>query len=374
MVGLSGRKNPPFDGIRLLEDRLLPFAQAERTGISISGYIAELLRRNQALETLMAGESNVNVATDAKRKTEKRLNQKIRTDPAGFEPATPGLEDVRFQKEGTTAPIEYRKVREEFATWMYSRCTKKHAKEITTYLNKNLTETIRDPRQLFRIVDSVTKGKRHTCMGVRDLLKFYDVFSLMDEVSLSRYRKVVQIPPTKVDEYIPETEKIVSAFLLIKDDRYKLFSKLLAFSGIRLTEADYLFSHFEAKRIITNGEVARYPLHLDRKTKRSFYAYFPAAFASELKKMKLKEENAKSYITHRMPSKYIRKWQYNFLISSSVPESVADFIQGRAPSTVGSMHYLAKVKQADEWYAKVVPQLLSLFPSENTYASHSAAE
>jgi len=75
-----------------------------------------------------------------------------------------------------------------------------------------------------------------------------------------------------------------------------------------------------------------------------------------------------------MPSKYLRKWQYNFLIANNVPESVADFIQGRAPSTVGSMHYLAKVKQADEWYAKVVSQLLSLFPSENAYASHPAAE
>jgi intergrase/recombinase len=29
------------------------------------------------------------------------------------------------------------------------------------------------------------------------------------------------------------------------------------------------------------------------------------------------------------------------------------------------MHYLAKVKQADEWYAKVIPELLRLFPSEN---------
>ena len=48
--------------------------------------------------------------------------------------------------------------------------------------------------------------------------------------------------------------------------------------------------------------------------------------------------------------KYLRKWFCNFLILNNVPESVADFIEDRAPESVGSMHYLAKVKQADYWY------------------------
>ncbi len=51
---------------------------------------------------------------------------------------------------------------------------------------------------------------------------------------------------------------------------------------------------------------------------------------------------------------------------NSVPKSVADFIQGRASVTVGSVHYLAKTQQADTWYAKIVPKVLYLFPSEMT--------
>lgn len=35
-------------------------------------------------------------------------------------------------------------------------------------------------------------------------------------------------------------------------------------------------------------------------------------------------------------------------------ESIADFIQGRAPVTVGTAHYLNKVKQAKEEYRKIV--------------------
>ena len=55
--------------------------------------------------------------------------------------------------------------------------------------------------------------------------------------------------------------------------------------------------------------------------------------------------------------KYLCKWFYNFLILNNIPESVADFIEGRAPESVGSMHYLAKVKQADYWYILILKSL-----------------
>jgi len=42
------------------------------------------------------------------------------------------------------------------------------------------------------------------------------------------------------------------------------------------------------------------------------------------------------------------------LVQAGVVESVADFIQGRSPTTVGSAHYLNKVHQATLQYAKVL--------------------
>ena len=109
-------------------------------------------------------------------------------------------------------------------------------------------------------------------------------------------------------------------------------------------------------------KIAKYPLSLDRKSKRSFYAYMPKNFAMELKRIELSEEAVKQYLSRRgLPAKYLRKWNYNFLILNGVPESVADFIQGRSSYTIGSMHYLAKVKQADEWYSKVVDKFLEIF-------------
>ncbi|MEM1593672.1 MAG: integrase [Archaeoglobaceae archaeon] len=47
-----------------------------------------------------------------------------------------------------------------------------------------------------------------------------------------------------------------------------------------------------------------------------------------------------------------------YSIMNEVPESVANFIQGRASTTVGSAHYLAKTVQADNCYSKVVDGLI----------------
>jgi len=111
-----------------------------------------------------------------------------------------------------------------------------------------------------------------------------------------------------------------------------------------------------------NGNIAKYPLSMLRETKNVYYAYMPKDFALELKRINLSRKAIiNRFCRFSLPAKYLRKWNYNFLILNGVPESVADFIQGRASITVGSMHYLAKVKQADEWYNRVVDKLIKLF-------------
>ena len=58
----------------------------------------------------------------------------------------------------------------------------------------------------------------------------------------------------------------------------------------------------------------------------------PVEFVEELENIKIYE----NYWTYAKELKYgkvnansIRKWNYNFLILNGVPESVADFIQGK---------------------------------------------
>jgi intergrase/recombinase len=42
------------------------------------------------------------------------------------------------------------------------------------------------------------------------------------------------------------------------------------------------------------------------------------------------------------------------MIYNQVPESVADFVQGRVSKSIGANHYMAKSQQAEFWYAKIV--------------------
>ncbi len=72
----------------------------------------------------------------------------------------------------------------------------------------------------------------------------------------------------------------------------------------------------------------------------------PKDFASEeLRKVSVTELGIKSYFRKRdFSAKYLRKWNYNFLILNGIPESVADFIQGRALITVGSMPFKTYIR------------------------------
>jgi intergrase/recombinase len=198
-------------------------------------------------------------------------------------------------------------------------------------------------------------------MAIRDLLKYCDTFQLMSEDSIARYRKIVKLPQTNADLFIPSDDQVISAFRSITDGRYIVFYKLLVFSGLRLREAVFMLNTFDRTRLQVNGNTAKYLLNLVRGTKRVYFAFMPDTFAQQLEKIKMSEPGARVYLIKRgIAPKYLRKWQYNFLISNNVPESVADYIQGRAPNTVGSMHDLAKTQQADMWYARVVPKLLSI--------------
>ena len=159
-----------------------------------------------------------------------------------------------------------------------------------------------------------------------------------------------------------QIQEVIEAYRKIRNEKSKIVFKLLAFSGIRVVEDSKLLSEFDEFKLMINGNIAKYPLSMLRGTKNVYYAYMPKNFALELRKIKITKHAIENrFYRLGLPAKYLRKWNYNFLILNGVPESVADFIQGRTSITVGSMHYLAKVKQADEWYSRIVDKLLEIF-------------
>ena len=121
-----------------------------------------------------------------------------------------------------------------------------------------------------------------------------------------------------------------------------------------------MVKEYDPSKLIVEEKFAKYQLHYNRGHKSSFYIYMPKEMVPELHKFYIHVDT----ITHQISKsglnpKYPRKWFYNFLIYNNVPEGVADFIEGRASSSVGSMHYLSKAKQADYWYEQIVDDLKS---------------
>ena len=107
-------------------------------------------------------------------------------------------------------------------------------------------------------------------------------------------------------------------------------------------------------------------MNYNRGNKRSQYVYMPTGLAMKLHRLYIHKDTVSANLRkYGVAPKYLRKWFYNFLIINNFPESVADFIEGRAPESVGTMHYLAKVKQADYWYDKIALPVLYVFFGTN---------
>ena len=69
---------------------------------------------------------------------------------------------------------------------------------------------------------------------------------------------------------------------------------------------------------------------------------------------KISRPNASHYYSQNglTSPKYLRKFAFDKMIQLDIPESVADFIQGRVPKRIGAKHYMALARQADQKYGR----------------------
>jgi intergrase/recombinase len=222
-------------------------------------------------------------------------------------------------------------------------------------LMKTLTGFIRE--DISDIADNITDTQS---IAARNYLNYLSQKSLLSDEQMARFKKKLPLIQSKADNYIPSNDEVVHAYKQLKDKRFQTIFKLLSFSGARITELVKMVKEYESSKLIVEEKFAKYQLHYNRGHKSSFYIYMPKEMVPELHKFYIHVDT----ITHQISKsglnpKYLRKWFYNFLIYNNVPEGVADFIEGRASSSVGSMHYLSKAKQADYWYEQIVDDLKS---------------
>ena len=192
----------------------------------------------------------------------------------------------------------------------------------------------------------------------RAYLNFLEENEILSSEDAEYYRKAIPSRKTSPDGFIPSDDKLKDVYRKIESKTMKVVFSVLALSGIRIMELVKMMKEFDMDKLIVNHDIAKYPLNYFRGHKKAFYVYMPKELAISLEKIELNDDTISHYFSELgLAPKYLRKWQYNFLIYQGVPEGVADFIQGRSSESVGSMHYLSKVKQADYWYGQIENQI-----------------
>jgi len=129
-----------------------------------------------------------------------------------------------------------------------------------------------------------------------------------------------------------------------------------------------LLNNWDEKKLQVAAGFCRYVLGLVKSSKACFFAYFPNELLPIIHELRtsprprLSRRRIWQYAKNHdlVRPKYVRKWAYNKMIELGMPESVADFIHGRASRSVGAQHYLDKARQAEQHVPKFMNYLREL--------------
>ncbi len=213
---------------------------------------------------------------------------------------------------------------------------------------------------IVRIFSPLSRGQRHNLnRAVRLLINFYEIKGFNRDY-LNTLRKAIPKDKTGVDLRVPSEQKISDSLSHLNSAcfKYQVLYNLLLDSGLRLVEAVKLIKSFNPTELEHLEGFYRVALGEFRGSKQAYYGYFTEStfkLISDLdNSVDLTARNASHYY-HKygyIAPKYLRKFAFDNMIALEIPESVADFIQGRVPHRVGAKHYMALRRQADRYYQR----------------------
>ena len=251
------------------------------------------------------------------------------------------------------------------------------AKTMVSYLDRYVT-VVRSPTDVFRVFNGLSAGQQHHLnRALRALFNYAEIMGLHKDW-LDPMRKAIPKDRIGIDLRIPSEDEVKGGLHKIEGllPKYQALWRVCLDSGIRLIEAIHLINDFDTQRLQPVNGFYRYQTGEFRGTKQSYYAYFTEdslrliqdADGEELHRL----DTSGYYSRHKMTQpKYLRKFAFDKMIELEVPESVADFIQGRVAMSVGAKHYMSLARQADKFYAKYAGYLVSL-DSEATHQAQSS--
>jgi intergrase/recombinase len=229
--------------------------------------------------------------------------------------------------------------------------------DILRYLNKYFTK-LSSPTDIMRIFSRLERGQRHLWLAFRTVFNFLETTGFNTD-TLAIYRKALPTFQCGIDLQIPEIDQIIAGLRKLKNAKleYVALYNLLLDSGLRLVESVKVVREIESAEQV-NG-FYRLTLADFRGSKQAYYAYFTRGTYEQILALngdQVEALRAIDYyrrITQVTSPKYIRKFAFDKMVELEIPESVANFIEGRVAKRIGARHYMLLRRQADKYLFKI---------------------
>jgi len=272
--------------------------------------------------------------------------------PPGFEPGSPAWQ--------APAPILWNEIRDGFREFAADRYAPQTAKGLINYLDRFIgSDPIHDPKDILRIFQGLSVGQQHHLnRALRALFNYLEILGWSKEW-LDSLRKAIPKDRVGIDLHVPEPEEILESMKRLPGIplKYRALWNLCLDSGARMIEAIRIIGAFSEEKLTAVNGFYRYDVGAFRRSKQAYYAYFTWSTFEVLHEaagIRIKEKSASHYYCKYglVSPKYLRKFAFDRMIELGVPESIADFIEGRVPKRIGAKHYMALRRQGDKWYPK----------------------
>lgn len=190
---------------------------------------------------------------------------------------------------------------------------------------------------------------------VRSILNFCEDEGLLNNNQLIEIKSKIKSKPIIPDNFVPTDLEIKDSLDKLSLKHKQLYLLFLT-SGLRKIEGIYLLNNFNNLRYQEYSDYVKINMSYKRKNKNSYFCYLPRGIYIKLKVffdkitiVALEQEIKRKKL---IPIKYCRKWFFTKCVELGIPETIADFYEGRVANSVGSNHYLSRQMLGDKYYSK----------------------
>jgi len=272
--------------------------------------------------------------------------------------------------EGEGFVLSWPETRSLFLQYLeFKRYEPANARNMLNYLDRFVRKPITAPMDVMKLFSPLTAGQRHHLnRAMRAWFRCLEINRPDGEFKefLDSLRRAIPKDEVGIDIKVPEEGQIISDLRRLASDplRFQAAYNLLLDSGLRLVEVVKLLNDFPEAESLEG--FYRCPVGLFRGSKQAYYCYlteYTFQLVAQLKEKVDKLSLSKWLQNHQYTrAKYIRKFVNDTMTSErlNIPESVADFIQGRVPKSIGAKHYTQLKRKADQFYPRYAEYVTEL--------------